>query len=336
MKNVILHGWSFGLSLCMIGPVFSQSTVEMEEVAEKIHILYSEIVLGTKDFRLPEGGVQQKVGENLIAYQQAMEAINKTRAYKASNQAFLDQAIKTYAPGVTEHYKIQEAFNEKFKPLRLGYDVGDDLRAILTRFEYLEKAPENNAFAAIQDVKAYGTTGPESMLQYLNEMFRVKAIEESLAILDFASRFVPDNEMVARRLEKLQPDVQKTLEEYREKERVELEKRKWPGSSGDARIADAGKAFLQSQSDWGGNTKRQTKILKVAPKGDWFVAEKNLLGQPLRYGFPVYIVIQDIQSTGDIVTVYEASLITHDPQKTPNFYGVWVGNVFRMLKKNVP
>lgn len=314
----------------------TQDQIQMEDDAEKIHLLYSEIVLNTKDFRLPENGVQEKVGKNLVVYQQAMEAYNKTKLYKETNQPFIDEFIKKYAPGLTENYQIADKVNETFKSLKLGYDVGDDLKALLLKFSYLEKASENNAFAAIKDIKSYGTNGPESLLQYLNEMFRVAAIEEALAILDFAYQFVPDNETVKRRLDKLLPDVQNTLQEYKEKERVELASRKWPGSSGDANIAAAGKRFLDAQPDWGGNTQRQTKIIKVAPNGDWFVAERNLLGQPIRYGFPVLVVIQDILTGADIVTIYEVSLITKDNKKAPDFYGAWVGKVFRMLKKNVP
>lgn len=319
-----------------VGALYGQSELEMEEDAEKIHQLYADIVLGTKDFRLPEGGVQEKVGKNLVVYEQAMQAFNKTKVYWESNRAFINEFIGKYAPGLKEHYQIADKVNEKFKPLRLGYDVGDDLKSLLLKFSYLEKASENNAFAAINDIKAYGTTGPESLLKYLNEMFRVAAVEEALSILDFAYQFAPENELVKRRLDKLLPDVQKTLVEYKEKERVELESRKWPGSSGDAKIAAAGRNFLQGQADWGGNTQRQTKILKVAPNGDWFVAEKNLLGQPVRYGFPAYVVIQDILTSDDVVTVYEVSFITKENRKVPDFYGVWVGKVFRMMKKNVP
>lgn len=324
------------IGFCTCAHLLAQSDLEMEDDAEKVHILYAEIVLGTKDFRLPESGVQEKVGKNLAVYEQAMEAFNKTKTYRESNKQFLDQFTNKYAPGLKEHYQIADKINEKFKSLRLGYDVGDDLKALLIKFDYLEKAPENNAFAAINDIKAYGTTGPESLLKYLNEMFRVTAIEEALAILEFAYQFAPDNEMVKRRLDKLLPDVQKTLDEYKEKEKAELESRKWPGSAGDTKIAEAGRNFLQNQPDWGGNTKRQTKILKVAPNGDWFVAEKNLLGQPVRYGFPVYVVIQDILTKEEVVTVYEVSLITKENKKAPDFYGAWVGKVFRMMKKNVP
>ena len=119
-------------------------------------------------------------------------------------------------------------------------------------------------------------------------------------------------------------------------------KRRWPAgvantSAGSgASLSAAGLRFLNGQSDWGGNTKRGTKILKVTVKGDWYVAEKTLIGTPLRYGLPAYIAVSDNTIPAEEIIVYEVTFVTKRPRKETDFLGVWVGDVWMMYKKNLP
>lgn len=316
--------------------LFSQTEAQMEEDAEKVHDIHKEVD-AIKDFRLPEG-VWNRIGENYPANQTALEGINKTRRLQSAYSTFLGEFAKKYAAG-TKDYEIPRALNKKFESLSLGFDVGDEYEAIVFRFGILETAGERNAFTALKHIRDF-IENP-SRMKALHEIYRVKAIEEFESLLVIIPLFDPGNERIQRRVERMKTDVNTALKDYRAEELKVLQSRKWKGNIGGtsagspASLAAAGKRFMTSQSDWGGNTKKGTKILKVSIIGDWFVAERSF-GRPTRYGLPAAIAVSDNTMDSGVVTVYETSLITKFPKMEPNFYGVWVGKVWRMLDKNLP
>ncbi len=327
------------LVVCLLAiSVFTQSEAQMEEDAERVHAIYKEVT-SVKDFRIPEG-VSKRIGENYPAYQSALDGMSKTRTLRDSHGGFLKSFSEKYAGGETELYKVTRSLNSKFESLSLGYDVGDEYESIMTRFSYLDTAGEKNALTALKHVRDFGTNA--STLKALHEIYRVKAIEEAKSLLTIAPLFDPGNERIERRVARLSTEVDTAFKEYKAEEMRVLQSRKFKGNisstsaSSPASLAAAGKRFLNSQSDWGGNTKKQTNIKKVSIIGDWFVAERDALGRPTRYGLPAAIYLSDNTTDPGVVRVYEVSLITKFPKMEPNFYGVWVGKVWRMLDKNLP
>ncbi|MEZ5344484.1 MAG: hypothetical protein R2681_02915 [Pyrinomonadaceae bacterium] len=325
-------------SICVAA---AQTEAEMEEDAERIHSIHKRVVTDIKDFRLNESGTGLKIGENYPAYQQALDSMNKTRLLRDDNLEFFQKFAEKYAPEADEDWKAARAITAKFGPLDLDYNVGLEFQSISERFEYLKTAGERNAFSALKQVANTGT-GDGAILRNLSEIYRVKAIEEARNLLIVAVLFDPGNETIERRAERLRTEVDETLKVYKEEEARILQSRTWKkgvtgtSSGTPASLAASGKSFLNSQPDWGGNTKRGTKILKVSIIGDWFVAERDALGRPTRYGLPAAVAVSDNSMDPGVVTVYEISLITKFPKMEPNFYGVWVGNVWRMLEKNLP
>jgi hypothetical protein len=320
--------------------VSAQSEVEMEEDAEKLHDLYKK-VNAIKDFRLIESGTGLSIGENYPAYQEALDGMQKTRLLRNDYEGFLAGFAKKYAAGADQDWKVPNELTRKFEPLKLGYDVGMEYDAIRNRFSYLDTAGERNALSALEQIKNTGT-GDGLILKNLHEIYRVRGIEEARNLLSLAPLFDPGNERIERRAVRLASEVDETLKEYKAEEMKILEGRRWKGNVGStsagspATLAGAGLKFMTGLPDWGGNAARGTQIKKVSIIGDWFVAERNALGMPTRYGLPAAVAVQDNTMAPDVVTVYEISLITQEPKKDTNFYGVWVGNVWRMLDKNLP
>lgn len=328
------------LVLVSIFAVSAQTDLQMEEDAEKLHDLYKK-VNAIKDFRLNESGTGLQIGKNYPAYQAALDGMNKTRLLRQDYEGFLGEFAKKYAGEADQAYKVPRILDTKFERLALGYDVGTEFETIRERFSYLDTAGERNALSAIQQIRDTGT-GDGVVLRNLHEIYRTKAIEEARNLLTIAPLFDPGNEIVQRRVARLAPEVDETLKEYKAEEMKILQSRSWKGNIGStsagapASLAAAGKSYMTGLPDWGGNTVRGTKILKVSVIGDWFVAERNALGQPTRYGLPAAVAVSDNTMSPDVVTVYEISMITAEPKKNTNFYGVWVGNVWRMLASNLP
>ncbi len=317
--------------------VFAQAEAKMEEDADKIHDIYQK-VKAVKDFRMPSG-VGRRIGENYAAYQEALDGMTKTRFYMEEYSEFLNSFTKQYGGGEAG-WKLPNALTEKFRSLDMEFDVGSDYQMIMDRFKYLETAGEENALIALKHIRDNGTN--PSTLKALHEIYRVKAIEEAKNMLTLATLFDPGNERIERRTERLRADIEDSLKAYREEEMRVLASREFKGnisstSAGSpAALASAGKRYMTGLNDWGGNTKKGTKILTVSIIGDWFVAEKDAFGRPTRYGLPAAVYLTDNSTDPGVVRVYEISMVTQTPQKNTNFYGVWVGKVWRMLEKNLP
>jgi hypothetical protein len=318
--------------------IFAQSEARMEEDAEKLHDIYKN-VNAIKDFRLPDVG-SKRIGENYPEYQKALEGMGKTRLLREEYSGFLKSFAEKYAPNSDESWKISRELVNTFSPLQMDFNVGLEYEVIADRFSYLDTAGEKNALIALKLIRQNGTDS--STLRALNEMYRVKAIEEARNLLTLAVMFDPGNERIERRATRLRADVDEALQAYKEEEMKVLQSRRWKGNVGGtsagspASLAAAGKRFMTNLPDWGGNTKKATKIKKVSIIGDWFVAERDALGRPTRYGLPAAVAVSDNTMGDGIVTVYEVSMITREPKRNTNFYGVWVGNVWRMLDKNLP
>jgi hypothetical protein len=318
--------------------ILAQSEAKMEEDAEKVHDIFKK-VKAIKDFRMPSG-VGRRIGENYAAYQEALDGMTKTRFYRDEYSDFLNSFAKQYAGNVQQDWKISGELSNKFNSLKMDFDVGNDYKFIMDRFKYLETAGEENALIALKHIRDNGTN--PSTLKALHEIYRVKAIEEAKNMLALTVLFDPGNERIERRTERLRADIDEALKTYREEEMRVLQSRKFKGnvsstSAGSpATLASAGKRYMSGLSDWGGNTKKGTKILKVSIIGDWFVAEKDAFGRPTRYGLPAAVYLTDNSTDPGVVRVYEISMVTKAPQKNTNFYGVWVGKVWRMLEKNLP
>ena len=318
--------------------LLGQTEAKMEEDAEKVNDIYKKVT-GIKDFRMPEG-VSKRIGENYDAYQKALDGMQKTRFLRDEYSGFLKTFAQTYAPNVDQDFKVPKALTAKFEPLKLDFNVGDNYQMIMDRFKYLETAGEENALTALKHIKDNGTNA--STLRALHEIYRVKAIEEAKNMLTLATLFDPGNARIERRTTRLRGEVEEALKAYREEEMRVLAGRKFKGnisstSAGSpATLASAGKRYMTGLSDWGGNSKKQTKILRVSIIGDWFVAEKDAFGRPTRYGLPAAVYLTDNTTDPGVVRVYEISMVTKEPKKNTNFYGVWVGKVWRMLEKNLP
>lgn len=76
----------------------------------------------------------------------------------------------------------------------------------------------------------------------------------------------------------------------------------------------------------------------VRIKGDWRVAEKNLLGEPLTWGLPIeaaFIRHKDRDANKDAAWVYSLTIVTRDAEKTPPWKTAWVGNNRQMRASNI-
>jgi hypothetical protein len=80
----------------------------------------------------------------------------------------------------------------------------------------------------------------------------------------------------------------------------------------------------------------QTTV-KVHIAGNWVVAKKNIFGEPVQWGLPIWAVGYH-NNEKEMARVFKMTMITGEGlgiAKSPPWTGVWVGDSFRMRTKNI-
>jgi hypothetical protein len=168
-----------------------------------------------------------------------------------------------------------------------------------------------------------------------DERIRLETIDKQKPVLELALKFDPNNADAKERLTKL-PDLRKA-----EAEKIEraIDARKWPANktdfAGPGKVADlvaASMAWIKANGQ--GDDK---VVLAVRVVDDWFVNERDVLGQPKNYGLPVLVAYQmhkDKAAGKDLAVVFELNMITRDAKMAPPFVltGVMGSYWFRASK----
>ena len=332
-------GWlaRFGISVFLMTSLVSvavaQSEADMEEDAEKIEELYN-MLMKIGDFRI-NANISGAYGTNYPKFQKKLKQTDLVKSIRATNKPWVDAFAKKYAPNETQDFKVPGALNRKFLSIQIE-NIGSYYQTVQERFEWAQTAPDGNAMAALKWIN-----DGLKLVDYAGDIYKVRSVEELRKVALLVPKFSPGNERAARRAQRILPKIDAKIEAVKAAHAAALAKRMWPKGvsstsvGSPASLSAAGMRFLNGQSDWGGNTKRGTKILKVTIKGDWYVAERTLIGTPLRYGLPAYIAVSDNTIKPEEAIVYEVTFVTKNPRKETNFLGVWVGDVYMMYKKNV-
>ncbi|MBI2302496.1 MAG: hypothetical protein HYU66_26620, partial [Armatimonadetes bacterium] len=83
----------------------------------------------------------------------------------------------------------------------------------------------------------------------------------------------------------------------------------------------------------------ESVVRNIRIDGDWFVFEKDALGQPAAYGLRVMVAWQSPQDKAegkDLVTVFELSMVSRDAKPAAPFKLAAVGGSFWMRASKVP
>jgi hypothetical protein len=78
--------------------------------------------------------------------------------------------------------------------------------------------------------------------------------------------------------------------------------------------------------------------LAVNIAGNWVVAKRNIFGDPIQWGLPIWAASVKKDSP-EIAQVFKLTVLTEEGlgvQKSPPWTGEWVGDSFRMRARNVP
>jgi len=193
----------------------------------------------------------------------------------------------------------------------------------------LEEAPKEEAKkilkAAIQNL--------DRIESFTADTERDKRYGQVDASLQLALKFNPEDAEIKGWIAKIQTlrvkskaDIEKSLEDAR-----------FPAAfAGFAGPGNAAELAASCVKYFNESDPSQTTV-KVVVAGNWVVAKKNIFGEPVQWGLPIWAVGYH-NNEKEISRVFKMTMITAEGlgiAKSPPWTGAWVGDSFRMRTKNI-
>lgn len=329
--------------LLVVAPALAQSAESLKKDAEELQAAAKLLAgIGTgEDWQVPSGS-QDAIGKNapkLLGY------LDKQRAA----QQVLRVAEPVWAGFVARHLASMPAgegagnyLRQRFAPLgpEAAQAVSRDHERLEIAAEQMRKVPAANGAACVELLVRNGTQ--QEFVQNLAEIYRTKAVAEARSMLQICPQFSPGDAALRASVEAQRPKVEALLTAFRAAELQAAQARKWDGdvaklaAGSPAALAQAGLAFLRAEKSWGQDKARGTTVIAVAVRGDWFVAERTLLGAPSSYGLPVHVAVRTNDLAAGLVQVFSLSLVTPGAKTAAPFSDFWVGDTWLLAAANLP
>jgi hypothetical protein len=284
---------------------------------------------------LQEGGFSDyamgAVGESLTQARQAVGHVEGARRLEEQVRPLHARFVAAYP--VPEGQSPEYAIRQRFQDV-VTWPVDADLREVGQFLEFFRDYPARAGRRCVEILEARGTN--EEAIRGLHEIYRTRAILEARQLLDVCPRFAPDDAQLAQQMEALRPRVEATLARFREEEIAAIRDREWPAGGGPAAQSAAALAYLRGHPLLGAHPTRNITVLAVTVRGDWAVAERDLFGQPISYGLPVYVGLTSNFTVEGVAQVLELTLISTEARPSAPWDGYWAGDTWLILRERVP
>jgi hypothetical protein len=304
------------------------------------------------------------------------QALADARQIKELHKKYFERFKGIYGENVMDQYDLKEAQAELDKIVALEREVVPIIQPVIASFaekygtdtmtidnKYfdmgLHKTEEvdflssnfRDLYQSLENVpktrkatSEYLRRWAEDMIRHVDEGFypaqdRITRMYEAKSFLDFACKFDPNNSKANTQL----ASIDQKIAEVGKKLTKDIEKKKWaghitnfagPGTTGD--LAKSALEYFKNDRDWGKSSKKKIIVVAVSVRGQWEIAETNLLGQVIQWRLPIHLAITDEKfKKENIAQVFELSILAKEgapgaaPKSTP-FDGFWVGDNWLM------
>ncbi len=306
--------------------------------------------------------------------QQALDDWNGLQSSIDAVKKAIDGVVAEYAPNILSDdndatLKALAAYDKELKPKLTaqlqtvtqrygeGSAMDDKLSTIVTidwrsgkhpstpasqLYTTLKKLVDNIAAARVSKSEAL-VRDAESLQESIKrfpQWMTDENFDKLKGLLTAAIAFDPNNTAAQEWLKKA--DAQrKELMAAREQQ---IDQAKWPGHY--ENFAGPGKpdALAKSALEWlqkdEKEAKRRDRTFAVAVAGDWVSAKKNILGQTIQWGLPIWSACYfDEEKAQGICRVFKLTILTREGgpeiEKTPPWTGAWTGDNYVMRVKNI-
>lgn len=218
--------------------------------------------------------------------------------------------------------------------VRLDDNVGN-------RFDELYRGVANvrsSRKASAEQVLQRARMDTANMALYSPEI-RVRKMKQARELLLVGHQLDPTNAGINEMLATVDADIEHQAAEAE----AAIDGARWAGDAtsfaGPGRprdLATAALGYFRAHPNWGASPTNKVEILEVAIRGDWQVAETDLLGRVVSWRLPIQLAVSDPDlEKRKVVRVYELSAVTRvgDPgevEQAPPFDAYWVGRSWLM------
>ena len=199
----------------------------------------------------------------------------------------------------------------------------------------ISQAKKNKAAALIKEAES---------VQGMMDSFAAQQSEQNLnklkQFLETALKFDPENSAAKEMLKKADEKFKKAQTAINKK----IDEAKWPGNYKNFAGPGSPESLAKSALEWLQNDENSRKNNKdhtfaVCVKGDWVIAKKNILGNPIQWGLPIYgACYNEKEKKEGVCRVFGLTIITAEGKnvrKAPPWTAVRVGDIFKMKINNI-
>ncbi len=280
-------------------------------------------------------------GHNIIEQYDLKEVAEKLAKIEALEREVIPVIQPVVASFAEKYGSDTMTIDNKYWEMGLGRTEEADFLSSNFRdlYEGLKNFPKTR-----QETSEYLRKWAEGIIKNVDEGFypaqdRMNRMYEAKSYLDFACKFDPNNAKANTQL----ASIDQKIAEVGKKLTKDIDKKKWaghitnfsgPGTAGD--LAKSALEYFKNDRDWGKSSKKKITVVAVAVRGQWEIAETNILGQVTQWRLPIHLAITDEKfKKENIAQVFELSILAKEgapgaAPKSPPFDGFWVGNNWLM------
>ena len=250
--------------------------------------------------------------------------------------------------------KQLDAFEKKY-----GSTMSDIDSKIYTLTETVKKQrPDKNAGRAYEECRDYIKNIPPSRKEKAKELIQdAESVQRTINAfdtqvtqenydklrtnLDYALKFDPENTTAKEMRAAADKDQKEKLGTIKDK----IAGAEWPkpfedfaGPGNPEKLAEAAMKYLH-KDEARRNSDDPDQTFAVIVKGDWRSMKKNIVGETILWGLPVWAACSNSKEKGEgLCRVFSLTMITRkerNVKKEPPFTGAYTGNSYKMLAKNI-
>ena len=171
-----------------------------------------------------------------------------------------------------------------------------------------------------------------------HDFFVLEGVKDARAWLKLAERYDAGNPKVKQAVSEFDARAQKCMADFNAK----VDNRKWPAHAANApgnakSLAKAALDYFKNDVGWGKRDQnprakdKEPRIpVAVSVRGPWSVQKKNILGEPIMWGLPVFLAVElESEKPMKVMRVFNLTLRTQEAKgvkKAPPFFSATVGD----------
>ena len=275
--------------------------------------------------------VFRKAGGNVIYYNDlppAQDLLKVIEEFEKSGQGPVREGLTAFT---AKYGDSEQAIDEKTKSM--GYSGQRASYFYTSLKDGLAKVAKTREVMA-DDLIRKAKEMQETSGRGIHDFFRLKNQAKIREYAQLAAQFQAENPRVKEFMGGLEEWMKKDAEALQAK----IGKAAWPKQAADApgdagKLAKAALEFLQQAAEKEtAKGKEPRRVVAVVVSGPWRIFKKNILGEVIQWGLPVYVAEEwESDKAAGLVRVYNMSMLTQEVKgvkQAPPYIGAAVGDSF--------